>query len=59
MMAQISASIDQNTVNSISALAKREKRSFSSMVGILLDEAVSGRVGKILDKRLISKSSKK
>ncbi len=40
-MPQISASIDNDTINKISVLAVKENRSFSEMVKILLTKSVS------------------
>lgn len=40
-MPQISASVNFDTINKISELAAKEKRSFSEMVNILLTNAVS------------------
>jgi len=57
MMAQISATVKQITVDSIWAIAKSENRTFSNTVSMLLDEAVNGRVTKELDRRL--KNTKK
>lgn len=40
---QISATIDTDTVEAIQGFASVDKRSFSEMVAILLDEAVRAR----------------
>lgn len=40
---QISATVDNNLANWIFALADREKRSYSQMIEILLDEAKKKR----------------
>lgn len=40
---QISATIEMDTVEAIQRLATEDKRSFSEMVAILLDEAVKQR----------------
>lgn len=44
---QISASVHKDTVKSINKIAENEKRSFSSMVDILLAEASKIRLTKI------------
>lgn len=46
MVAQISASVEQETIKKIHSLASKEKRSFSSMVSILLSEAVNNRTAR-------------
>lgn len=43
---QISASVRTETIDDIKALAEKERRSFSSMVDILLKEAVDLRISK-------------
>jgi uncharacterized protein YnzC (UPF0291/DUF896 family) len=40
-MPQISASVDAQTIVKINELAKKEKRSFSEMVNILLTQSVN------------------
>lgn len=42
----ISATVQEETVNAVNLIADKEKRSFSSMVDILLAEAVENRNSK-------------
>jgi hypothetical protein len=59
-MVRISASVKDRIDASVKAIAKKEQRSFSKMVEILLDEAITTRVIPILDKKFNkSKSTKK
>lgn len=40
---QISATVEMDTIEAIQGFASKDKRSFSEMVAILLDEAVKAR----------------